>query len=117
MYNNPYNMNFYPYNYYNTRAIRPSLFSGFKKYNWNNFLTSTSKTLNVINQAIPIIYQVKPIINNAKTMFRVMNAVKSDDSDTKSYDTPKEVVKNVEKQAPNNQKITKDGSDTLTFFI
>lgn len=40
--------------------------------NWGNLLNNTQKTLSIINQAIPIFYQVKPIWNNAKTMFRVM---------------------------------------------
>jgi hypothetical protein len=35
-------------------------------------LNNTQKTLGIINQAIPVFYQVKPIWNNAKTMFRVM---------------------------------------------
>lgn len=53
----------------------------FRGFNFNNFLTSTGKTLNVINQAIPIFYQVKPIFNNAKTMLRVAGAMR--DSNTK----------------------------------
>ena len=48
----------------------------FRGFNFSNFLTSTGKTLNVINQAIPIFYQVKPIFNNAKTMLRVVGAVR-----------------------------------------
>ena len=54
-----------------------------KGFNFSNFLTSTGKTLNVINQAIPIFYQVKPIFSNAKTMLRVMGAMK----DTPSRNT------------------------------
>lgn len=54
-----------------------SLFRGAAgKFSWNSFLTSTGKTLNVINQAIPIFYQVRPIFHNAKTMFKVLGAVK-----------------------------------------
>lgn len=41
-------------------------------FNWGNLLNNTQKTLSIINQAIPVFYQVKPIWNNAKTMFRVM---------------------------------------------
>lgn len=40
--------------------------------NWGNILNNTQKTLSIINQAIPVFYQVKPIWNNAKTMFKVM---------------------------------------------
>ena len=50
------------------------------KFSFSGFLNGASKTLNVVNQAIPIFYQVKPMINNAKTMFRIMGAVKSEDS-------------------------------------
>lgn len=52
----------------------------FKGFNFNNFLTSTGKTLNVINQAIPIFYQIKPIFNNAKTMLRVAGAIRDGNS-------------------------------------
>lgn len=50
------------------------------KFSFSGFLNGASKTLNVVNQAIPIFYQVRPMINNAKTMFRIMGAVKSEDS-------------------------------------
>ena len=42
-----------------------------KTINWAGLLSNTQKTLNIVNQAIPIVYQVKPMINNAKTMFKI----------------------------------------------
>lgn len=81
---------------------RQSRFMGIKKINWSSLLTNTQKTLNIINQAIPIVYQVKPIINNAKTMFKVINAVKEDDEITNtSYDNNKE-EKNTHEQVNKN---------------
>lgn len=74
-----FNNGLYPYMNYGSKA---GLFSAFKKINWGNFLTNTQKTLGVINQAIPIAYQVKPIWNNAKTMFRIMGAIKDDGKQT-----------------------------------
>ena len=50
--------------------------------NWGNLLTTTQKSLGVINQAIPLIYQVKPIISNAKTMLKIADAIKSDKKST-----------------------------------
>ena len=50
-----------------------SILSLLKNIKWGSILDGTSKTLNVINQAIPVVYQVKPIINNAKTMFKIAN--------------------------------------------
>lgn len=49
------------------------------KLNINNILNGASKTLGVINQAIPVFYQIKPLWNNAKTMLRVAKIIKSDD--------------------------------------
>lgn len=46
-----------------------------KSINWATFLDGTQKTLGVINQAIPIVYQVKPIIGNAKTLFKIANVM------------------------------------------
>ena len=55
--------------------VRPSLFSkglsAAKSINWGGLLDGTQKTLGIINQAIPIVYQVKPILTNAKTMFKI----------------------------------------------
>lgn len=50
-----------------------SILSLLKNIKWGTILDGTSKTLNVINQAIPVVYQVKPIIDNAKTMFKVVS--------------------------------------------
>ena len=48
---------------------------GLSKINWGNLLNNTQKTLNVINQAIPVYYQIKPIYNNARTIFKVFGAM------------------------------------------
>lgn len=42
-----------------------------RSINWAGLLTNTQKTLNIVNQAIPVVYQIKPMISNARTMFRV----------------------------------------------
>lgn len=46
-----------------------------KAINWSALLDGTQKTLGVINQAIPIVYQVKPILGNAKTLFKIANVM------------------------------------------
>lgn len=48
------------------------------KFDFNSFLNNTQRTLGIINQAIPIVYQIRPIWNNAKTMFRIMGALNED---------------------------------------
>ena len=41
------------------------------KINWSTLLSNTQKTLNVVNQAIPLYYQVKPIFGNIKTLGKI----------------------------------------------
>lgn len=66
------------------QMMRPGLIgklSSLKNLNWTGILDGTQKTLGIINQAIPIVYQVKPIIDNAKTMFRIANVIKEPSED------------------------------------
>lgn len=65
---NEYNMG-YP-NYMPKRGI-----------NWNNILNNTQRTLGIINQAIPIVYQVRPLLTNARTLFRVASAINSNEEE------------------------------------
>ena len=92
MYNNPmYYHNFIPYQagFNNNNFLNKGLLN-FKKINWSNLLNNTQKTLNVINQAIPVYYQVKPIWGNAKTMFRMIDALKNDNNTTNTILNSKE---------------------------
>ena len=68
--------------------------SGLKSINWASILDNTQKTLGVINQAIPIVYQVKPIINNAKTMFRIADVMKTNDNNSNSINSVSDSVSN-----------------------
>lgn len=83
----------------------------FKKFSFSGFLNGASKTLNVVNQAIPIYYQVKPMISNAKTMFKVMKAVKTPEA--KFYTEPT-TYKNVD-NTQNKQNYSNNGNPT--FFL
>lgn len=48
-----------------------------KNVKWGAILDGTGKTLGVINQAIPVVYQIKPIVSNAKTLFKIANVINS----------------------------------------
>ena len=43
---------------------------------FGGILNGTQRALNFANQAIPFVKQVRPMIGNAKTMFKVMNEFK-----------------------------------------
>ena len=117
MYNNPYN--FYPYmnniamnsgminGMMGARNIsRPGLFRSLSNIKWGNVLTNTQKTLNVINQAIPVYYQIKPIWQNVKSFGRIMTAFNEPDRSNNSNDNQE--VKTEKKEVSQNSP---------TFFI
>ena len=70
---NEYNMGYPNYNYMPKRGI-----------NWNNILNNTQRTLGIINQAIPIVYQVRPLLTNARTLFRVASAINNSDDEERN---------------------------------
>ena len=49
----------------------------------SSILYGTQKVLNVANQAIPLVKQARPMVNNAKTMFKIMNEFKRSDTKQK----------------------------------
>ncbi len=104
-----------------TLANRPRSFLGLHKgsfqamktkFNFTNLLSNAQKTLSVINQAIPIVYQVKPIWNNAKTMFNIMGALKSEDKQEKRSHNTNHVHN--EKQ---DTMLPRQNSNSPQFFI
>ena len=102
-----YNNNYYPnYNYYPYPNKRH-----FGKYNWSNFLNGAQKTLNFVNQAIPVFYQLKPLYENAKTAFKVVNIIKSDNN----HDNKKQ--ENIVKDITNNNEKKVDTKDRPTYFL
>jgi len=113
MYNNPY---YNPYmsnmNYMNPSMMgirpKPSLFKGISNIKWGDVLNNTQKTLNVINQAIPVYYQVKPIFTNIKSFGRLMSAFNEEDN-TKSS--------NITKTDEILTETKKENKNSPTFFI
>lgn len=79
--------------------------------NWSTILSNTQKTLNIVNQTIPAIKQIGPIVNNAKTMFRVMN-------EFKKIDSPQESKKNnkIEKTKEKTNKEPDKNYNGPNFF-
>ena len=57
-----------PFNGVTNIAGKASLLS---KINFSSLLTNTQKVLNVINQAVPLYYQTKPIIKNIKSISKI----------------------------------------------
>ena len=118
MFNSGYN-NFYPYQ---NIGIKRGLFSGLKgRFNWSSILNNTQKTLNIINQAIPVMYQLKPIWNNTKTVFKIMGALKDDDSSSKKNinngNTSKNTIKNNHNNSNNYTNSFSNENDNRPHFF
>ena len=62
--------------------------------NWKNLLNNTQKTLNVINQAAPLVYQLKPIYNNVKTMLKVHSILRTPENIKEKKDEKKDTSSN-----------------------
>lgn len=91
-----------------------------KNFSFSNILNGASKTLGVINQAIPVYNQIRPMWNNAKTMFRVMKEINSNDNNTPSNNNLSsnsidKVAENKEETISN--KLENYNENAPTFFV
>lgn len=84
-----------------------------KSINWAGLLSNTQKTLNIVNQAIPIVYQVKPIFNNAKTMLKVASAFANSDNNNTNTNIQNNNESKIE-EIENNDTYS---SNQPSFFI
>lgn len=116
-------MNFYNPYYYSlpTNLVQPKVgflgkIFGKTGVSIGNFLSGTQKVLNIANQTIPLVKQVKPIIGNAKTMFKVMNEFKRVEIPNISVDT-KNIENNIndDKNTKSNEYLT--AQEGPTFFV
>lgn len=53
-------------------------FGAIKSFNWGGLINNTSKTLGIINQAIPIVRQVRPMVHNVQSMMKVASIFKDE---------------------------------------
>ena len=58
-------------NFLPTSGITSGGTSLLSKINWSTLLSNTQKTLNVVNQAVPLYYQIKPVFKNMKTISKI----------------------------------------------
>lgn len=87
-----------------------------KSINWAGLLTNTQKTLNIVNQAIPVVYQIKPMINNAKTMFRVASEFTKSNSNNSNKTVSSNIPNNSKSNNYNNSTYS-ENSEGPSFFI
>ena len=129
MFNNPYNM--YPYMNQGMnlamkspvsgaiKASRGGLFKSLAGIKWGSILNNTQKTLNVINQAIPVYYQIKPICSNLKNFGKIMSIFNEPDNNNNNNNINSNNINNLNYNINQTNEINKkENSQGLpTFFI
>ena len=78
---------------------------------FSGILNGTQRALNFANQAIPLVKEVKPMIGNARTMFKVMNEFKRVEKPVKKNNN----VLNSQKENEKKKEIT--NNEGPNFFI
>lgn len=95
-----------------------------KGINWGGLITNASKTLNVVNQAIPLVRQVGPMMNNMKSMMRIASIFKDETdigaknikkSNSSSYNSSN--TKKLNKQDVETDSNTTYYDNSPTFFV
>lgn len=88
--------------------------------NWSSLLNNTSKTLGVVREAIPIVKEVGPMMNNMKSMLKVASVFK-DATDVNSENTSNDRSNNIKSTTDNfnNQSSTKTNitQNEPNFFL
>ena len=78
----------------------------FSKINLSSLLSNAQKTLGVVNQAIPLYYQVKPFFKNLKTLGKIgkeFTKISENNTQNSNRSTQQESVNNI---SSNNNEVT-----------
>lgn len=85
---------------------------GLKSINWQGLLSNTSRTLGVINQAVPLVKQIGPMYNNMKSMLKVASLFKDETDNNVSNNKS-----NLKESKPlDNQKDNYINENTITNY-
>lgn len=70
----------------------------FSKINWSSLLSNAQKTLGVVNQAIPLYYQVKPVFKNLKALGKIgkeFTKINGNNNQSSNESTQQDAVTNI----------------------
>jgi|GEM_PF-2563309 len=60
-----------------------------RKFDWNSMLNNTQRTLSIINSAIPLVNQVRPMLSNTSTMLKIYREMSKSDNNLPTENTEK----------------------------
>ena len=104
-----------------SRLFGSGIGMGTRNFSWGSLLNNASKTLNVINQAVPLVKQVGPIYNNMRSMLKIASLFKDETEPISKSNN----IKNNEINTNNNKSeeekentiINNNYSNSPNFFI
>ena len=82
---------------------------------FTSLINNTSKTLGIINQGIPLVKQVGPVMNNMRSMMKIASIFK-DETDSNNKNTNKKYNSRNNSYNENNLHY-KSYDNSPTFFI
>lgn len=85
--------------------------NGIRSINWGGLLNNANKTLDVVNQAIPLVRQAGPMFNNMRSMLKIAKAFGSETTGTKVSNTNNGQITNNN----HNSNVNHDTSDNYSY--
>lgn len=88
----------------------------FSKINLSSLLSNAQKTLGVVNQAIPLYYQVKPVFKNLKALGKIgkeFTKISENNNQNSNRSTQQESVTNI---SSNNEATTSNIIDSQNDY-
>lgn len=94
----------------------------FSKINLSSLLSNAQKTLGVLNQAIPLYYQVKPVFKNLKALGKIgkeFTKISENNNQNSNENVQQETVTNISNNSVTTSNITDSQNDypTPTFYL
>lgn len=102
-----------------TAATGSSIFS---KINWSSLLSNAQKTLGVVNQAIPLYYQVKPVLKNLTALGKIgkeFTKISGSNNQNSNKVKQESIIDNATNNSVVTNNITSKQNDypTPTFYL
>lgn len=88
------------------------LFAGTRSINFAGLLSNASKALGVVNQAIPIVKEVGPMVGNMRSMLKIASIFK-DETDSNTVRSTKKDNEKIDKNTNNEENINLDETTNI----
>lgn len=92
--------------------------TGTSGFNFTSLLNGASKTLGVVKDAIPVVKEVGPMMNNMRSMLKIASVFKDETDITKKEDTTKSnISSNINNNSTQKVEYTNISNNQPNFFL